>query len=79
MRLITLKPERSLGHDPELRNGLRPLHLLSNTLLCGFRAVCALRAYYPTDLARGIRPFVDLLLTRLEDSKKRPVGRRACH
>jgi hypothetical protein len=38
--------------------------------LCGFRAVCVLRAYYPTGIARGFGPFVDLLLTRGLDSKK---------
>ena len=39
------------------------LRLLSNALFCGFRACLILAGYYPADLARGIRPFVDLLLT----------------
>lgn len=39
-------------------------------LFCGFRAVLILPGYYPTGIARGIRPFVDLLLTRRSDSKK---------
>jgi hypothetical protein len=29
-----------------------------------------LSAHYPADLARGFRPFVDLLLTRRGDTKK---------
>ncbi|WP_203232283.1 hypothetical protein, partial [Gemmobacter caeruleus] len=37
---------------------------------CGFRALLILPDPYPTDLARGFRPFVDLLLTRSSDSKK---------
>jgi hypothetical protein len=46
---------------------------------CGFRAFLILPAYDPADLARGIRPFVDLLLTRRWDSKKphQMAGRKA--
>jgi hypothetical protein len=38
-----------------------------------------LLAYYPTGIARGFGPFVDLLLTRGLDSKKphQMVGRKA--
>lgn len=50
------------------------LRLLSNALRFGFRAVCVLRAYYPTDLARRFRPFVDLLLTCGWERKKPPLG-----
>lgn len=49
---------------------------LSSLTLCGFRAFRVLRAYYPADLVRGIRPFVDLLLTRVGERKK-PPGRAA--
>lgn len=52
----------TIRHDPDAR------HLTA--VCCGFRALRFLPAYHPTDLARGIRPFVDLLLTRREDSKK---------
>jgi hypothetical protein len=43
---------------------------LTSALFCGFRGFLILPASYPTDLARGFGPFVDLLLTRREDSKK---------
>ncbi len=74
MRLITLKPERSLGQDSELRIGFRPLRLLSNTLLCCFRAVCVQSAPYPAGIARRFHPFVDLLLTRGLECQKPPGG-----
>jgi hypothetical protein len=48
---------------------------LSIAVRCGFRAFLILRAYYPTDLARGFGPFVDLLLTRAFERKKPPGGR----
>ena len=41
-----------------------------DALFCGFRAFLILLVYYPADLARCFRPFVDLLLTRRGDSKK---------
>lgn len=52
---------------------------LSIHTFCGFRAFLSLPAYYPTGIARGIRPFVDLLLTRRSDSKKphQMEGRKA--
>jgi hypothetical protein len=48
-----------------------------DALFCGFRAVCVLRGYYPPDLARSFRPFVDLLLTRGLERKKPPCGAAA--
>ena len=47
----------------------------SSALFCGFRAFLILHGYYPPDLARRFRPFVDLLLTRLAN-KQEPRGRR---
>jgi hypothetical protein len=47
--------------------------------LGGFGVACVLLASYPTGIARCFRPFVDLLLTRREDSKKphHLAGRKA--
>lgn len=52
---------------------------LSIHTFCGFRAFLSLPAYYPTGIARGIRPFVDLLLTRaVERRKPRLAAGRMC-
>ena len=51
----------------------RPFFLPS-AFFCSFRAFLILWAYYLTGIARGFRPFVDLLLTRCWESKKPPVG-----
>jgi hypothetical protein len=48
----------------------RSIKFLLNALFCGFRGFLILPGYYPTDLSRGIRPFVDLLLTRRVERKK---------
>jgi hypothetical protein len=45
-----------------------------SAFFCGFRAVCVLSAPYRTVFARRFGLFVDLLLTRWEDSKK-PRGK----
>ena len=54
-----------------LRRPNRP-PFLSTFARCGFRPFSILPAYYPTDLARCFRPFVDLLLTRGLERKKPP-------
>ena len=43
---------------------------LPSAFFCGFRASPILPGYYPTGIARSFGPFVDLLLTCREDSKK---------
>jgi hypothetical protein len=50
---------------------------LPDAVGCGFRAFLILPAHYPTDLARSFGPFVDLLLTRVGERKKPPLGAAA--
>lgn len=65
-----------IEHEAEgLRRSNRP-PFLPSAVFCGFRALRVLSASFPPDLARGIRPFVDLLLTRRGERKK-PPGRTA--
>ncbi len=47
---------------------------LPSAFFCGFRAVRVMPAPYPTGIARGFGPFVDLLLTRAEQCKEPPLG-----
>lgn len=60
-------------------NGQKRHLILLSAVCCGFRALLILPAYYPADLARCFRPFVDLLLTRRLDSKRphQMAGRKA--
>ena len=46
---------------------------LPSAFFCSFGAFLILRGYYPSDLARRFRPFVDLLLTRGGERKKPPM------
>lgn len=64
-----------LPSRPQLPYGLQ---ILSTSVRCGFRAFLILGGHYPTEIARGIRPFVDLLLTRRCERKSRPLGRLLC-
>jgi hypothetical protein len=64
----------TLGATAQLDASGQKRHLiLLSAACCGFRAVLFLRGYYPTDLTRGIRPFVDLLLTRRWECEKPPL------
>lgn len=69
MTVLVVPPCVFDGDRWQLLQALGPGSLLS-ALFCGFSAFLLLRAYYPADLARGFRPFVDLLLTWALDSKK---------
>ncbi len=44
-----------------------------NAGFCGFRSFPSRSAPYPTEIARGFRPFVDLLLTRAWERKNPPL------
>ncbi len=67
--------ELTFGATAQLdANGQKRHLILLSAACCGFRASPILPCYYPADLARRIRPFVDLLLTRRGDSKKLPGG-----
>ena len=76
-QLASLNQSSGLGPVGLRRPNGRPV--LSSASFCGFRAFLVQPGYYPTDLARGIRPFVDLLLTRGGERKKPrgEAGRKA--
>ena len=57
-----------------LRRHERMAAAQSIALFCGFRAFLILRGHYPPVFARGIHPFVDLLLTRRWERKRPPLG-----
>jgi hypothetical protein len=50
--------------------------LSCQTLSTAVFALLILSGHYPAVFARGFRPFVDLLLTRGLERKRRPEGRR---
>jgi hypothetical protein len=65
-------PALSVRPQKENKDCARALLSPETYVFCGSRALLILPGHYPTGIARGIRPFVDLLLTRRVERKKPP-------